>query len=55
MVLLIYIVGAAIGTMEPTLMGVIVLRTTDNNGKKHVFTLTNVNYIPNMPVNLPST
>ncbi len=51
----IYIVGAATGKTEPTLMGAVVLRTTDNNGKKHVFTLTQVNYIPNLPVNLLST
>ena len=36
-------------------MGMVVLCTTDNNGKKHVITLTHVNYIPNLPVNLLST
>jgi hypothetical protein len=51
----IYIVGAAMGTTEPTLMGTVVLRTTDKNGKKHVLTLTHVIYIPNLPVNLLST
>jgi hypothetical protein len=55
MVPLIYIVGAAMGTTEPTLMGTVVLCTTDNNGKKHVSTLTHVNYLPNLPVNLLST
>jgi hypothetical protein len=55
MVPLIYIVGAAVGTTETTLMGMIVLCTTDNNGKKHVFTMTHMNYIPNLPVNLLST
>jgi hypothetical protein len=52
---LIYIVGAATGRTEPTLMGMVVLCTTDNNGKKHVFTLTHVNYTPNPPVDLLST
>jgi hypothetical protein len=43
----IYIVGEVMGTTEPTLMGMVILCTTDNNGMKHVFTLTHVNYIPN--------
>jgi hypothetical protein len=51
----IYIVGAAMGTTEPTLMGMVILHTTDNNGKKHSFTLTHVNYMPKLPVNLLST
>ncbi len=51
----IHIVGAATGIAEPTLMGTVVLRTTDKNGKKHVFTLTHVKYIPNLPVNHLST
>ena len=51
----IYIVGAAMGTTEPILMGTVLLCTTDDNGKKHIFTLTHVNYIPNLPVNLLST
>jgi hypothetical protein len=55
MVPLIDIVGAAMGTTETTLMGTVVLCTTDDNGKKHVFTLTHVNYIPNLPINLLST
>jgi hypothetical protein len=55
MVPLIYIVGAAMGTTEPTLMGRVVLHTTDDNSEKHVFTLTHVNYIPSLPVNLLST
>jgi hypothetical protein len=50
----IYIVGAARGTTEPTLMEMAVLCTTDTNGEKNVFTLTQVNYIPNSPVNLLS-
>jgi hypothetical protein len=52
---LIYIVGVATGTTEPTLMGTVILRTTDDNGKKHSFTLTHVNYMPKLPVNLLST
>jgi hypothetical protein len=52
---LIYIVGEVTGTTESTLMETVVLHTTDNNGKKHVFTLTHVNYIPNLPVNFLST
>jgi hypothetical protein len=44
MIPLIYIDGAATGTTEPTLMGTVVLCTTDDNGKKHVFTLTHVNF-----------
>ncbi len=43
------------GKTEPTLMGMDVLCTTDDNSKKHVFTLTHVNYIPQSPVNLLST
>jgi len=52
---LIYIVGAATGTSEPTLMGTIVLRLTDDKGDKHTFMLTHVNYMPKSPVNLLST
>jgi hypothetical protein len=51
----IYIVDVAIGTTEPTLMGMVVLCNTDDIGKEYVFTLTHVNYIPNLPVNLIST
>jgi hypothetical protein len=51
----IYIVGAAMETSEPTLMGTIQLRIMDDNGKKHTFTLTHVNYMPTSPVNLLST
>jgi hypothetical protein len=49
---LIYVVGAATGTSKPTLMGAVILCTTDDNGKKHTFTLTHVNYMPKLPVNL---
>jgi hypothetical protein len=36
-------------------MGTILLKVTDDNGKKHMFMLTHVNYMPNSPVNLLST
>jgi len=52
---LIYIVGAATGTSEPTLMGTVILRLTDDKSLKHTFTLTHVNYMPKSPVNLLST
>ncbi len=52
---LIYIVGAATGTSEPTLMGTVWLRLTDDDGEKHTFTPTQVNYMPTSPVNLLST
>ncbi len=51
----IYIVGAATGTSEPALMGTVELRITDDDGEKHKFTLTHVNYMPTSPVNLLST
>jgi hypothetical protein len=51
----IYIVGAATGTLEPTLMGTVRLRLTDDDGEKHTFTLTHVNYMPTSLVNLLST
>jgi hypothetical protein len=55
LVSLIYIVGAATGTLEPTLMGTVQLQITDDDGEKHTFTLTHVNYMPTSPVNLFST
>ncbi len=51
----IYIVGAATGLSEPSLMGTVLLKVMDDNGKKHTFMLTHVNYMPNSPVNLLST
>jgi hypothetical protein len=51
----VYIVGAATGTSEPTLMGAVILWLTDDNGNTHTFTLTHVNYMPKSPVNLLST
>ena len=51
----IYIVGTATETSEPTLMGTVVLRLTDDKGDKHTFTLTHVNYMPKFSVNLLST
>ncbi len=52
---LIYVVSAAMGTSKLTLMGTVILCTTDDNGKKHTFMLTHVNYMPKLPVNLLST
>jgi hypothetical protein len=52
---LIYIVGAATGTSEPTLMSIVRLQLTDDDGEKHTFILTHVNYMPTSPVNLLST
>ncbi len=46
--------GTATGTSEPTLMGTVILWITDNDGDKHIFTLTHVNYMPQSPVNLLS-
>jgi hypothetical protein len=46
----IYIVGAATGSLEPTLMGTVQLQITDNNGTKHSFTPAHVNYMPTSPV-----
>jgi hypothetical protein len=40
---------------EPSLMGTVLLKVTDDNGEKHTFTLTHVNYMANSPVNLSST
>jgi hypothetical protein len=51
----IYIVGAATGSSKPTLMGTVIHRLTYNNGAKHTFTLTHMNYMPKSPVNLLST
>jgi hypothetical protein len=51
----IYVVGAATGTSKPTLMGTLILCTTDDNGEKHTFVLTHVNYMPKLPVTLLST
>jgi hypothetical protein len=36
-------------------MGTVILCTTDDNGKKHIFTLTHMNYMPKLPFNLVST
>jgi hypothetical protein len=55
LVSLIYIVGAATGTSEPTLMSMVQLQITDDDGEKHTFTFTHVNYMPTSPVNLLST
>jgi hypothetical protein len=36
-------------------MGTVILCTSDDNGKKHTFMLTHMNYMPKLPVNLLST
>jgi hypothetical protein len=51
---LIFQVGSATGILMPTLMGTVTLRITDDEGAKHSFTLKNVNYLPNSPVNILS-
>jgi hypothetical protein len=51
---LIFEVGSATGISTPTLMGTVTLRITDDEGAKHLFTLKNVNYLPNSPVNILS-
>ncbi len=42
------------GIDSPTLMGNVNLHLRDNEGNKHEFNLTKVNYMPNSPVNLHS-
>ncbi len=48
----IFEVGSATGILTLTLMGTVTLRLTDDEGVLHSFELTNVNYLPNSPVNL---
>jgi hypothetical protein len=48
----IYIVGAATGSSEPTLMGTVILCLTEDDGNKHTLTLNHVNYMLKSPVNL---
>jgi hypothetical protein len=50
----IFKVGSATGILNPTLMGTVTLRLTDDDGVLHSFELTNVNYFLNSPVNLLS-
>jgi len=50
----IFEIGSATGISTPTLMGMVVLRLTDDEGVTHSFELTNVNYLPDSPVNLLS-
>ena len=50
----IFEVGSATGILTPTLMGTATLRITDNEGAKHSFVLKNVNYLPDLPVNILS-
>ena len=51
---LIYIVSTANEIDSPTLIGNVNLHLKDNEGNKHEFNLTKVNYMPNSPVNLLS-
>ncbi len=50
----IYEIGSATDTLNPSLMGTVLLRLTDDKRDKHSFTLNNVNYLPDSPVNLLS-
>ncbi len=50
----IFEVGSATGISTPTLMGTVILRLTDDEGVTHSFEFTNVNYLPDSPVNLLS-
>ncbi len=50
----IFKVGSATGILTPTLMGRVILRLMDDEGVTHSFELTNVNYLPDSPVNLLS-
>ena len=50
----IYEIGSATGVLAPTVMGSVTLWITDNEGGKHSFILTNVNYLPDSPVNILS-
>jgi hypothetical protein len=54
LVLSIFKVGSATGISTPTLMGTVILRLTDDEGVTHSFEFTNVNYLPDSPVNLLS-
>jgi hypothetical protein len=45
---------SATGISTPTLMGTVILRLTDDEGVTHSFEFTNVNYLPDSPVNLLS-
>jgi hypothetical protein len=51
---LIYIISTANGVDSPTLMGNVNLHLKVNEGNKHEFNLTKVNYMPKSPVNLLS-
>ena len=50
----IFEVGSATGILTPTLMGTVILQLTDDEGVTHSFEFTNVNYLPDSPVNLLS-
>ncbi len=46
--------GTILGTINAKLMGMVILRLTDDEGITHSFEFTNVNYLPDSPVNLLS-
>ncbi len=50
----VYEIGSATGILNPTLMGTATLRLTDDEGEKHLFILSNVNFLLDSPVNLLS-
>jgi hypothetical protein len=50
----IFKVGSGTGILTPTLMGTVILQLTDDEGVTHSFELTNINYLPDFPVNLLS-
>ncbi len=50
----IYEIGSTTGTSNPSFMGTITLRLIDDEGEKPSFVLNNVNYLPDLPVNLLS-
>ena len=50
----VYTVNTAKGIDSPTLMGIVNLHIRDDDGNRHEFNLTEVNYMPNSPVNLLS-
>jgi hypothetical protein len=50
----VYEVSTANGVDSPSLMGTVILRITDDDGVRHEFELTHINYLPQSPVNLLS-
>jgi hypothetical protein len=45
---------SATGISTPTLMGMVILQLTDDEGVTHSFEFTNGNYLPDSPVNFLS-